>query len=452
MYQAKIIRIVNIEKHPDADRLQIIRYNSMSFVVDLSFNAGDLVCLFPTDGQLSHDFCRHNNLYRVSALNDDETATGYFENSRRVRAQPFRKVKSEGFVCKLEAFNYIPGNKKFELLQTEGYEFDSLDGVVVCEKYVTEATKQAMARNKARKSKQQEIEYMLNKHFETGQLDYKIDTVPDDCLVIITEKLHGTSGRTGMVRIEKRVTPWYKRMVNNLFRRRVFDEVFESTYGAVTGTRNTICNTRPDVTTPGASDHYRWMIHEQIAPMLKKGETVYYEIVGYTNTGQTIMNIQSVAALKNKNMTKAYGDTMEFSYGCYPHPNEDHDAVKQFDVYVYRITMQGHGGDSVDLSWFELRKRCVELGLKFVPELCILYFDTRHKEINNAKLTISAYVGTFLDDGPSILDARHIREGVCVRIESPEGMTILKSKNYAFKVLEGIIKEDSKSVDVEESN
>jgi hypothetical protein len=445
MYQAKIIRIVNIEKHPDADRLRVIHYNSMNFVVDLSFNAGDLVCLFPTDGQLSEDFCRNNNLYRDSSKNSDKTVAGYFEDSRRVRAQPFRKVKSEGFVCKLEAFNYIPGNKKFELLQTEGYEFDSLDGVVVCEKYVTEATKRAMARNKANKSKQQEIEYMLNKHFETGQLDYRIDSVPDECLVIVTEKLHGTSGRTGMVRIEKRVTPWYKRMVNNLFKRRVFDEVFETTYGAVSGTRNTICNTRPDVTTPGASDYYRWIIHERIAPMLKKGETVYYEIVGYTNTCQTIMNTQSVKALKNKELSRMYGDTMEFSYGCDP-------IEKQFDVYVYRITMQGHGGDSVDLSWFELQKRCNELNLKHVPELYVMYFDPFHNEIGEQKLTIASFVSTLLNDGPSILDTRHIREGVCVRIESPEGMTILKSKNYAFKMLESHVKEDSKAVDVEESN
>jgi hypothetical protein len=449
MYQAKIIRIVNIEKVESADRLQVIRHNSMSFVVDLSFNAGDLVCLFPTDGQLSEDFCRNNNLYRDSSKNSDKTVAGYFEDSRRVRAQPFRKVKSEGFVCKLEAFNYIPGNKKFDLLQTEGYEFDSLDGVVVCEKYVTEATKQAMARNKARKSKQQEIEYMLNKHFDTAQLDYKIDSIIDQGnLVIFTEKLEGTSGRTGIVRIEKRVTPWYKRMVNNLFKRRVFDEVYESTYGAVSGTRNTICNTRLDITTPGASDYYRWMIHEQITPMLKKGETIYYEIVGYTNTGAPIMGEQSTAKLQDKEIKKRFGPMMVFSYGCEPRPNEDHDAVKQFDVYVYRITMQCPSGDSIDLSWLAVMNRAFQLGLKCVPILGIAYIPSGQDVQSYIKSTVAG----MLDDGPSILDSRHIREGVCVRIESPEGMTILKAKNYTYKLLSGIIKEDSKSVDVEESN
>ena len=56
-----------------------------------------------------------------------------------------------------------------------------------------------------------------------------------------------------------------------------------------------------------------------------------------------------------------------------------------------------------------------------------------------------------LEVGPSTLDHTHIREGVVVRVENPDGTThFLKAKSYEFKVLEGIIKNNDSYVDMEE--
>ena len=52
--------------------------------------------------------------------------------------------------------------------------------------------------------------------------------------------------------------------------------------------------------------------------------------------------------------------------------------------------------------------------------------------------------------GPSTLDGKHIREGVCVRIEGGLNNKTFKFKSFEFKVLEGIIK-DSGVVDTEEA-
>jgi hypothetical protein len=53
--------------------------------------------------------------------------------------------------------------------------------------------------------------------------------------------------------------------------------------------------------------------------------------------------------------------------------------------------------------------------------------------------------------GDSLLDNRHLREGVCVRIDQ-YGLKpkVFKHKSFNFKVLEGIIK-DSGLVDTEEA-
>jgi hypothetical protein len=48
------------------------------------------------------------------------------------------------------------------------------------------------------------------------------------------------------------------------------------------------------------------------------------------------------------------------------------------------------------------------------------------------------------------LDSRHIKEGVCVRIEGGLYNQTFKFKSFEFKVLEGIIK-DSGVIDAEEA-
>jgi hypothetical protein len=53
--------------------------------------------------------------------------------------------------------------------------------------------------------------------------------------------------------------------------------------------------------------------------------------------------------------------------------------------------------------------------------------------------------------GSSTIDTTHIREGVCVRLESGLVPRIYKHKSFEFKVLEGFAK-DSGIVDMEESS
>jgi hypothetical protein len=56
-----------------------------------------------------------------------------------------------------------------------------------------------------------------------------------------------------------------------------------------------------------------------------------------------------------------------------------------------------------------------------------------------------------LAQGNSLLDIRHLKEGVCVRIDQ-HGIRpkVYKHKSFNFKVLEGIIK-DSGVIDSEEA-
>ena len=159
---------------------------------------------------------------------------------------------------------------------------------------------------------------------------------------------------------------------------------------------------------------------------LKKGETVYFEIVGFNpENGKPIMASGSNKKLP-KEIINRYGETMTFSYGCKP---------KECDLYVYRMTIANEDGVTVDYPWDALVKRCKELNVKTVPYIGRIFnqYDDLYSNLSDNLKSLS--------EGPSFLDDSHIREGICVRIEGSLTPQIFKYKSFTFKMLEDLIKE-----------
>jgi len=183
---------------------------------------------------------------------------------------------------------------------------------------------------------------------------------------------------------------------------------------------------------------------------LKKGESVYFEIVGYTPTGEAIMASTSNTKLEKfldkaeyKDFINRYGTTTHFHYGCSP---DGVDSLR-YKVFVYRITMANEDGDSIDYTWDQVKSRCDMLGVDHVPELD--RFEVRKNDID---LEEASRIVEELTNKPSEMFPGHVREGICIRVDTGSMTpTLLKNKSYVFKVLEGIIK-DSDKVDIEESN
>ena len=429
MYTAKVIQANDITKHPNADRLQILRYSGLQFVVGLDVKVGDTVVLFGADGQLSHDFCKENNLYRDSSLNKDTSKSGFFEDNRRVRAQPFRKEKSYGFVAGLNSFSYL---KNFS--PEIGMEISEWNGLEICRKYYTPATLKAMRNIQTNGKKLKMVTYSLAEHFDTKRFTYMIPEITKNNLVIITEKVHGTSARSGNVLVTRRSRNIIQWAMSFLLKKFVGTE--KTSYELVSGTRRTVCNDRDDIVLEGGADHYRWEWHNKIAPQLHKGETVYYEIVGWDSLGGTIMERQDIQVMKHRKECPLYWpNSMVYSYGCQEGEN---------DVFVYRITQTSEDGTVVELSWNQVVSRSRELGLKPVPVLNFFVAENTEELVE--------VVNSHMTNSNSTIDNRHLLEGVVVRIESPQGVTVLKEKNYLFGILEGYLKELDSYVDAEEIN
>jgi hypothetical protein len=280
---------------------------------------------------------------------------------------------------------------------------------------------------------------MFKEHFDTGHFGKNIHEYQVGQHIIVTEKLHGTSGRIGHVQVDRDLN-WIEKLA-----KRLGVKVQETEWKYLNGTRRVVLEE-----TSGTQFHdptIRDKAFNLFKGNLRKGETVYFEIVGYESTGAPIMPPVDTKGLGDKNFTKIYGDRMYYSYGCEP---------TQSDVYVYRMTFSNEDGQTIDYAWEDVVKRCNEIGVKTVPHISTFTLNEL-RVINHPRLEddrdLYEYFGntiTQMGSGASILDSKHIKEGVCVRIEGGINNKTFKFKSFEFKVLEGIVK-DSGVIDSEEA-
>jgi hypothetical protein len=436
-YKAIVTKLTNVRPHSNADKVQLATCHGNQVVIGLNHIEDELGIYFPSDGQLSQGFCAANNLFRKAELNSDpEAKPGMFDENRRVRAQRFRGEISDGFWVPLSNLDFIGG-----VSFVEGFEFDELNGIQICEKYINPATIKAARENQGKKTRTAKTSVMFKEHFDTAHFGRSLGDFDFGQTIIITEKLHGTSGRIGHVKVERDLT-WKDRIA-----KRLGVKVEETEWKYMNGTRRVVLEE-----TSGTQFHdptIRDKAFKLFNGNLRKGETVFFEIVGYESTGASIMPKVDTTKMNDKEFTKRYGKIMPFSYGC---------GELQSRVYVYRMTLTDEDGHSVDYAWDDVVKRCKELGVDTVPHIRTMTLNELREDLKSAasptddrtvKDVFSKLVEAY-GSGPSILDETHIKEGVCVRIEGGLNNKTTKFKSFEFKVLEGIIK-DSGVVDEEEA-
>lgn len=426
MYTA-VVAPAKTRPHPNADRLQMATIAGEQAVVGLETKDGDLMLYFPADGQLSLHFAEANDL--ISRTNPETGAHegGYFAKNCRVRAQKFRGEKSEGFACELSRLIVAGVSQETVDALREGDTFVELDGVEICRKYIAPATRNAQA-NAAKKSAKKNP--MFKEHLDTGHFHRDVGNIPAGSVLWLTEKLHGTSARYALCKdtVEKKQSWWRKLL-------RLKPKTEEGWFNYV-GTRRTSWKLGEAKSDGYYGTHaFREDFMHDVWHLLKKGETVYGEIVGYTSGLTPVMNAPSTSGVGDKKFTKKYGDKMVYTYGCQPGEHK---------FFVYRITLTNEDGYTVDLSWPQVKSRAAQLGLAVVPDLHEPIYYTPEKAEELKALTES------LVDGESTLDSHHIREGVVLRIEKGPEIHALKLKSFLFKVLEGLAK-DTGLVDIEEA-
>lgn len=422
MYCGYIVELHDLRKHNNADRLQCVNVFGNNIIVDLSYKEGQKVVFFPIDGQLSQEYAEKNNLLRKKDAEGNNIG-GYLDpDKRNIKALRMRGEKSEGLVMPIETLSDYTDIDSLNV----GDKITSLNGHLICEKYIPKKSGSAYSgtNKKSRKVKINNFP-LFKEHVDTEQLAYNQNAFKPGDRCTITLKLHGTSARTtNSLEIKEGKRKWYQKLIKK--KPPIIKE-----WKMVSGTRRTIL----DSYNGGyyGSNAFRKPWHDFFKDKLEKGETVYYEIVGWVDKNTPIMPIGNNKKLQDKELRKLYGDKMVFSYGCDEGIN---------DVYVYRMTMTNEDGYVVEYpDWF-MRLRCEQMGVKCVPLFEKFTFTTW----DDLMQRVEKYY-----DGPDPIGQTHVREGVVVRIENKQKFTAFKHKNFTFKVVEGLIKDTAETPDMEEA-
>lgn len=264
---AIVVRLANVRPHPNADRLKLATVLGTQVVVGLDSKDEDLMIYFDSNLCLSPEYLKANNLYSNAELNQDITKKGYFGSNGRVKAQKFRGEFSNGYVAPISSLIDCGAIISYDDLDLqEGDEFTHINGVKICEKYVVPQKQSGSSgsRNHQKKVKRPKSK-MFWKHWDTGHLMRRLHEIPDG-VIYIEEKVHGTSARTANV-LCPTYRPWWKFWAP------------KEEWKVVSGTR------RVD----GIGGHIsqvRREVEQKVAPHLRKGEQIYYEIFGCAGNSQ----------------------------------------------------------------------------------------------------------------------------------------------------------------------
>ena len=454
MYNAYITTLKNVRPHPNADRMQLADCFGNTVCVGLAAKENDIVIYFPVDGQLSVEYCAQNDLVRRKDENGNP-AGGYLDPEKRnVRAIRLRGEKSDGITMPLESLAYTGVDLS---TLTIGPLPSVVNGHEICQKYIPKTNEkpfQGSSGNKTRKKKVPTAP-LFAEHADTEQLAYNLSAFYPGDEIEITLKMHGTSQRTGYLP----VLQGYKRSLWDRICRR--DGTPQYAYGYVSGTRRVVLDSYEGGFY--GDNSFRESHSKTFEGKLMKGETVYYEVVGFTNTGAPIMSSASNAKLQDKEFIKQYGEETVFSYGCAPEGNQVItsdgiigivNAAPQSDIYVYRMTMTNEDGFVVEYTPDFMRYRCEQMGVKCVPVLWKGTIPEHPGSKDDPTITAGEWIKNVAElyyDGPDPVGKTHVREGVVIRILNRPKFAAYKHKNFSFKVLEGLVKLTAEAPDLEEA-
>lgn len=388
------------------------------------YNEGDLVVYFDSN------LCIEQSVIDlIDKLHENYNKEGFVSLSRylakgnRVKTIRLRNCISDGLVVSVDKFFQFLDNSKCELL-TDGYSFNDIGKTHICHKYFPpvrmQSTPGSKKDRKRRKLISRVITDMFKFHVDTSQLLRNTHVLNPNQIISLSAKFHGTSSIASYTKVLKKLK-WYEKLLKKI-RVNIVDTEYDYLYASRTVVKNDLLNGTGfytvNVWQEAGEKYFKGKLH--------KGETVYFEIVGYLpGTDKFIQK--------------------PFDYGC---------SVGEYKVMVYRITLTSDDGTISEYGWDALKERCKELNVDHVIEYyhgkaCDMYKDIPVDENWNINF-IQRLQEQFLEMDCPYCKNKVPREGVVLRIE---GLYInpykLKSKRFILK--ESELKEKEDFADIEDA-
>lgn len=411
-YVAEIVEIGKIEKHPNADKLQIAIINHNRVITGMDAKPGDLYVYFPIESAINKDYLSWSNSFEDKSLNINPEEKGFFNKHGRVRAVKLRGELSEGYMVPLSNMSsYL----KTLIVEPVGTQFDSWDDIILCEKYVpytkpNNHVGQGKGAKPANRITDVLVDGQFNFYSPTAHLKKNMHEFDLGELVVITQKLHGSSFIGSHVLVKKKLK-WYEKAL-----RKIGIEIPDSKYGYIWSSGKPKSNlpkgTSEGWVSPTGSFYSEdiWKREfDKIKDVIPKGYTIYGEIVGHGVQGDYTYSIPK-------------------------------DEITR--MYVYKITITNPDGVVHTMDWFDLKNFCQKYGLFHVKGLFVgklsSFGDDEDSIIDNLCLT---YLEQDLPDG--LPD-----EGVCMKSVRKKEWFKLKSAKFLLKETKDL---DAGNVNTEEN-
>lgn len=424
-YLARIIRLPELQKCPNADKLQICNVLGNSVITGIEAKQGDIYVYFPLESCINLKYLSWSNSFSSAELNVDKSKKGFFSNGGRVKACRLRGSKSEGYIVPitdLRHWLYTLGYEFFKITDDLiNKDFDSFGDVLICEKYVN---KQELARihreNNKKDKKTVRVSKIIDDQFrlsrDVEQLGRNLSVIDPNGIITVTMKLHGSNFSVSRVLCKKPLV-WYEKVLKKLG-----VNIIDKEYSLVYASRNVIKNAYADKVHNSFYDSNIWsIVADKLKDCLLDGVTCYGEVVGYTPTGSPIQ--------------KGY------DYGC---------DIGQLDFYVFRLTYTSSSGQVFEFSWQKIKEYCTKFNIKHVPE----FYYGKAKDLFNVQVDdnwhnnfLAALKEKYLEKDCTICKNKVPAEGIVV-VPQYKDYQPLKLKSFRF--LEGETKElDKGTVDIE---
>ena len=399
-YAATVVEAKNLVTLDGLDNLVALPQFGLQALVPKNTPIGSLGVFFVAESQLADQFAHYNNLYRHGDKNFDESAKGYLEDNRRVKAIKLRGHRSDALFMPLESLveaHYINSADLGSL--KAGDTFDKIGDNELVRKYVVKAerVKNSREAKQLKKVFKRVDEKMLPEHYDTENWWRNEHHIADDEQIVVTQKLHGTSIRIAHT-IVRRQLRWHEKIAKKLG-----VKVAESEFAHVYGSRKVI----KDPNNPAQNHFYGTDIWgdfgKQLDELIPENFIVYGELIGYTPDGAPIQK--------------------DYTYNS---------NVGETRLFVYRVAVVQAKGLIVDLSWDQVKAFASERGLDVVPELW------RGKK---ADFDVDQFVDkNFFDLGSSLfphmpvwLPPKLVDEGVVIRADRNRWAPyLLKAKSPIF--------------------
>ena len=436
-YLAKVVRLSNVRKHPNADKLQLTSVDNQTVVVGLNAKEGDEYIFFPLETAINKKFLAFTNSFSDPLLNSDGKTKGFFNDKGRVKAIKLRGTPSEGYLVPIKDFlAWIQANPaQWAEGDWVGTEFDSVDCVIcdqsaessiktelVCEKYVPYTMVKGPANTPTQKKELRHnriVPGQFHFHVDTAQLKKNIHMISPNDTITISEKLHGTSVVISNVLVNRKLK-WYEKLL-----KRIGVKIEDKEYDMVYSSRSVIKN---QYEVPKTHEHYYkedvWgLAAKRVYPFLKPGMTAYAEIVGYTPNGTCIQ--------------KGY------DYGC---------KQGEFEVYIYRMTQTDTLGNVLELTTNQIKRfvnSCAVLvtegGMQWYQQLNMVpihyhglasnyvgHFPETPDDLENFRAKLLEYLTDEHLEKPCKMCKNNVpAEGVVVTVEADQ-FQAYKLKSWAF--------------------